>query len=49
MADIQEVIDVLVKAKGLSQHDFEAVKRDKSQKRGGFEKRIFLESVQEDE
>lgn len=47
LADLLEVMMACTKARG---HDFcevEATRREKAEKRGGFEQRIFLESVTE--
>lgn len=47
LADLLEVMMACAKARG---HDFcevEAIRREKAEKRGGFEQRIFLESVTE--
>ncbi len=45
LADIQEVIDSLVRARGLSADDFEALCLKKHEERGGFEGRIILIEV----
>lgn len=42
LADLAEVIYALVKAKGLTLEQFEALRQAKVQKRGAFEKRLFL-------
>ncbi|MBR4003217.1 MAG: nucleoside triphosphate pyrophosphohydrolase [Clostridia bacterium] len=43
LADIVEVIYGLLKAKNVSIEDFEKIRLNKKEKRGGFENKIFLE------
>ena len=45
LADIIEVVSALAKVEQKSLDDVLAVAEDKRQKRGSFEKRIFLETV----
>lgn len=45
IGDVLEVIDVLVAHEGLNRHEIERVKAERKAKRGGFEKKIMLESV----
>src|SRR4051812_9732899 len=40
LADIFEIIDALLKVKGLTTEDIRAVQKEKREKNGGFEKRI---------
>lgn len=47
LADMLEVISFLAKLEGKSLEDVIEVKNKKCDKRGGFEKRIFLEKVEE--
>lgn len=47
LADMLEVISSLAKLEGKSLEDVIEVKNKKCDKRGGFEKRIFLEKVEE--
>ena len=42
LADIEEVILALVKAKGFSYNQFEEIRKSKASIRGGFDKKIFL-------
>ena len=49
LADIVEVIYSIVKSKNISLEDFEKIRIDKVEKRGGFDKRIFLEREEEKE
>ena len=49
LADIVEVIYSIVKLKNISLEDFEKIRIDKVEKRGGFDKRIFLEREEEKE
>lgn len=48
LADIVEVIHALVEAKGLTWQEFEALRLEKLRKRGGFDRKIVLLSVQEE-
>ena len=48
LADLLEVMQAVVRARGWTLEDLERVRADKAAKRGGFEKRIFLKEVQED-
>lgn len=45
LADMLEIIDALAALEGKTLDDVVEVKKQKSLKRGGFEKRIFLERV----
>ena len=47
LADLEEVLLAILEAKNISFQDFEKIRLEKSEKRGGFKKRIFLESVEE--
>ena len=47
LADLLEVIQAVVKARGWTLDELEKVRADKSSKRGGFEKRILLKEVLE--
>jgi len=49
LADIQEVINALVFAKGYTLEEFEEIRKEKAQKNGAFEKKIFLEWVEDNE
>lgn len=48
LADILELIHVAVKTHGSSFEQLEEVRKAKAEKRGGFEKRIFLIEVEDD-
>lgn len=48
LADLLEVIQVVVKARGWTLEELERVRADKAAKRGGFEKKILLKEVKED-
>ena len=48
LADLLEVIRAVALARGSSMEEVERIRIQKSAKRGGFEKRILLESVEED-
>src|SRR5574344_699677 len=45
LADLQEVINAIVLANGLSLKDFDEIREAKAKANGGFSKRLFLESV----
>jgi predicted house-cleaning noncanonical NTP pyrophosphatase (MazG superfamily) len=45
IADVQEIIDTLLKLKSFSKTKLAKFQTKKRQKRGGFKKRLFLESV----
>ena len=45
LADIMEVVYALARAVGSSPDELESVRKDKADKRGGFEKKIFLERL----
>ena len=47
LADLLEVIQAVVIARGSSLEELERIRAEKAQKRGGFEKRILLKEVQE--
>lgn len=45
IADLLEVIRAVVHARGFSMEEVEEIRRNKQEKRGGFDKKIFLEKV----
>lgn len=45
LADLLEVMQAVVKARGWALEELEQVRADKASKRGGFEKRILLKEV----
>lgn len=47
LADILEVIYAIVEARGYSSTELERIRLEKSEKRGGFSQRIFLENVED--
>ena len=47
LADIEEVLMAILDAKKCSFNDFEALRREKVEKRGAFTEKIFLISTQE--
>ena len=47
LADILEVIYAIAEARGYSAAELERVRLEKSEKRGGFSQRIFLENVED--
>ena len=49
LADLLEVIIAAAQARGVSWEQLLAIREEKRQKRGGFEKGIFLLSVTDDE
>ncbi|GKW45865.1 nucleoside triphosphate pyrophosphohydrolase [Planococcus sp. NCCP-2050] len=48
LADILELLHSAVKLHGSSFEELEEVRKQKAEKRGGFEKRIFLIEVEDD-
>ncbi len=48
MADLLEVIYALIKVQGFTPEDLEALRLQKAQKRGVFEKKLLLKEVFED-
>ena len=49
LADLLEVVRAAAKARGSSIEEVEKIREEKAMKRGGFERRILLEEVVEDE
>lgn len=47
IADVREVLDALAAEFGISEDDVRRVQTDRREKRGGFGKRLFLESTDE--
>jgi predicted house-cleaning noncanonical NTP pyrophosphatase (MazG superfamily) len=47
LADLAEVLYAILKAKGVSIEEFEAIRVQKRRERGGFDERLFLVSVDE--
>ncbi len=45
IADIYEVLDAIIAARGFSREEIEVLQAKKRIERGGFEKRLFLEGV----
>ena len=45
LADLLEVVKAVAVARGISFEELEEIRRAKAAKRGGFEKKIFLEEV----
>ena len=45
LADIEEVLSAILDAKNVTHEEFEKIRINKSQKRGAFKEKIFLESV----
>ncbi|MFW6016353.1 MAG: phosphoribosyl-ATP pyrophosphohydrolase [bacterium] len=46
LADLVEVIYAILEFKGVSLNEFEEIRLDKKNKRGGFEEKLFLVSVE---
>jgi len=46
MADVLEMLQAICVARGYSLEELEALRVKKANERGGFEKKIFLESVE---
>ena len=49
LADLLEVVRAVAKARGSSIEEVEKIREEKARRRGGFEKRILLEEVVEDD
>lgn len=49
LADLLEVVQAVVKARGWTLEELEQVRADKAVKRGGFERKILLKEVREKE
>ena len=45
LADLEEVLRAILDLKGVSYEEFEKIRNRKAEKRGAFQKKIFLESV----
>jgi predicted house-cleaning noncanonical NTP pyrophosphatase (MazG superfamily) len=45
LADIAELLYAIAKHKGVNQQEFDSIRTRKAEKRGGFEKKLFLISV----
>ena len=43
LADIEEVILAILKTKNVTRENLEEIRKDKSSKRGAFDKKLFLE------
>ena len=46
LADVAEVLEAVLEEFNVSNEEFEKIKSTKKEKKGGFSKKIFLESVQ---
>ena len=46
LADVTEVIHAICKSKGHTLDDLETCRKEKAEKRGGFDKKIILKSVE---
>ncbi|WP_312692526.1 nucleoside triphosphate pyrophosphohydrolase [Caproiciproducens sp.] len=49
MADIDEIMHAILGFKGIPLEEFQRVRMEKLQERGGFKKKILLKEVSEDE
>jgi len=47
LADILEVVHAILETQGKSFAELESVRKEKAKERGGFSKRLFLETVEE--
>ena len=48
LSDLQELIDVILQTNNISKQELEQSQSDKRQKRGSFDKKLFLEYVEDD-
>jgi predicted house-cleaning noncanonical NTP pyrophosphatase (MazG superfamily) len=46
LADLEEVLRAILSVKGCSYDEFEKIRKQKVEKRGAFEEKIFLESTE---
>lgn len=46
IADVYEVLDALIEARGFNKAGISAIKEKKRRERGGFSKKLFLDSVE---
>ena len=46
LADLEEVLRAILRVKGVSYEEFETIRQLKAEKRGAFEKRLLLKSVE---
>ncbi len=49
LADLEEVLRAILDVKKVSYDEFEKIRKSKADKRGAFRKKIFLESVTDEE
>lgn len=49
MVDVVEVFRALLKLKGISWEEFEEIRKAKLEDRGGFEKRLFIDQLSEED
>jgi Uncharacterized conserved protein len=47
LADVQEIINSIVKAKGMTLDEFNKIRENKKVKNGGFDKKLFLIDVED--
>ncbi|MCR5553360.1 MAG: nucleoside triphosphate pyrophosphohydrolase [bacterium] len=48
LADLEEVLRAILKTKKVTYEEFEKIRLEKVEKRGAFEKRIYLEGVEKE-
>ncbi|EJS10619.1 phosphoribosyl-ATP pyrophosphohydrolase [Bacillus mycoides] len=48
LADLLELVNTLAQYEGVTLEDVEKVRKQKAEKRGGFQERIFLAEVHDD-
>ena len=48
LADLEEVLRAILKTKSVTYEEFEKIRLEKVEKRGAFEKRIYLEGVEKE-
>lgn len=46
IADLREVIDTLIKAYEIDESELIKIQNERREKRGGFERRVFLKSIE---
>lgn len=49
LADMYEVMLAIIKSKGYTKEQFEQIRKEKADKRGGFKDKVFLKEVVEEQ
>ena len=46
IADLREVVDAIIKVHGLDETELQIIQNERREKRGGFEKKVFLKTIE---